>query len=117
MPIPSHNFEIYAGLTFPGFSIILLDSAGAAVTQDAGTTYLLQARNAAGKALAFALTVTRGTEATGQVIIAERSAAVTADFPLGTYVYDCVPIDTDDKAYSPLFTGVITVKKAVSEVS
>lgn len=114
MPTPSHNFDIYQGLTFAGFQFLALDSSGAAVVQDAGTTYLCQCRTAAGKELAFELSVIRGTEADGQILMEEVPAAETAVFPAGTVSYDVVPIDTDEKAWEPILKGTITVKKPIS---
>lgn len=114
MPTPSLHFEIHQGLTFAGFQLLALDSAGAAVVQSEGTTYLCQVRSAAGNALSFDLSVVRGTEAAGQILIEEASAAETAAFPVGSYVYDIVPIDTDDKPWPPILKGTIKVIKPVS---
>jgi len=110
----THDFTIYKGLTFAGFQLIALNSAGAAVAQEDGTTYLCQARTAPGKALSFELPVTRGTDATGQIIMEEVDAATTAEFPVGTFVYDLVPVDSESKAWEPILKGTITVAASVS---
>lgn len=117
MPATIHNFTLYRGLTWEGRQIIVVDAAGDPVAQGAGTTYLLQARTATGKALAFSLTVTRGTDATGQVLIPEVSAATTAALPLGAFGYDIVPIDADSKPWEPIVKGVIDVKDSFSAPS
>lgn len=112
--MPSLHFTIHRGLTFAGYQLLALDSAGAAVVQSAGTTYLLQARTAPGAAVAFALPTVRGTEADGQILISEASAATTAEFPTGTFVYDLIPIDSDEKPWPPILTGTIRVIAPVS---
>lgn len=111
-----HNFTIYRGLTFAGLRLMALDASGAAVTISAGTTALLQARNAPGKALAFALPVSLG-QAVGEVLIPEVAASVTAAFPLGEYAYDLILISADAKPWPPIMSGHITVKKAITEAS
>lgn len=114
MSTPTHDITIYKGLTFEGLSIICLDASGSPVVQDAGTTYLCQVRTAPGKPMQFALTVTRGTQASGQIVMAEVSATNTAAFPAGTFVYDIVPIGTDSKPWAPLVRGQLTVSRPVS---
>ena len=114
MPATIHNFTIHRRLTWEGRQILVVDAAGAAVAQGAGTTYKLQARTATGKALAFELPVTRGEEAEGQVLIPEVSAATTAELPLGAFGYDIVPIDADSKPWEPIVKGVIDVKDSFS---
>lgn len=112
--IQIHNFTIYKGLTFAGLRLMALDASGAGVVINEGTAALLQARNAPGKALAFALPVTPG-ESVGEVLVPEVAAAVTADFPVGDYAYDLILISADDKPWPPILGGQITVKRAVSQ--
>lgn len=114
MPATIHNFTLYPGITWEGRQIIVVDAAGDPVAQGAGTTYLLQARTATGKDLAFALPVTRGTEADGQVLIPEVAAATTATLPIGSFGYDIIPIGADSKPWEPIVKGVITVAKTFS---
>jgi hypothetical protein len=115
MPTPRQNLEIYQGLTFAGWSFILLDATGQPVAQDVGTTYLCQARTQAGdESAAFALVVVRGTQTTGQIIMAEASAAQTLVMPVGSYVYDIIPIDTDSKPWPPVLTGQVKVLQSIS---
>lgn len=115
MPTPSLHFEIHQGLTFAGFQLLALDSAGAAVVQTEGTTYLCQVRTAAGAdVLSFELSVIRGTEADGQILIEEATAEETAAFPVGSFVYDIVPIDTDSKPWPPILKGTIKVIEPIS---
>lgn len=114
MPTPRQDLEIHQGLTFAGWTFILLDATSQPVAQDEGTTYLCQARTKAGAALAFELAVVRGTETTGQIIMSEASATATADMPVGTFVYDVIPIDTDSKPWPPVLTGQVKVTKPIS---
>lgn len=114
MPTPRQNIEIYQGLTFAGWGFILLDATGQPVSQDVGTTYLCQVRTQSGAALAFELPVVRGAETTGQILMSEVAAATTADMPVGTFVYDVIPIDTDSKPWPPVLTGQVKVSKPIS---
>jgi hypothetical protein len=109
-----HNFTIYRGLTFAGLRLLALDASGAAVTISAGTTGLLQARSAPGKALAFELPVELG-EATGEILISEVAASVTAEFPIGLYAYALILISSDGKPWPPILCGQIAVSKAVTQ--
>ncbi len=108
-----HRFSIYRGLTWEGLRCRLLDSAGNAVTINAGTTALLQVRRAPGKDVEFALPVEIG-ENDGEVIIPEVSAATTATMPLGDWMYDLILIDSEGKPWPPIVTGTITVLNPVS---
>lgn len=111
-----HNFTIHKGLTFAGLRLLALDASGSAVAIEAGTTALLQARNAPGRALALSLPVTLG-EAVGEILIPEVAASVTAGFPLGEFAYDLILISADAKPWPPILGGQITVKKAITEAS
>lgn len=114
MPTPRQNIEIYQGLTFSGWAFILLDATGQPVVQDVGTSYLCQVRKQAGGELAFELVVVRGTETDGQILMSETSAATTTTMPVGTFVYDVIPIDTDSKPWPPVLEGQVKVKKPIS---
>lgn len=109
-----HNFTIFKGITFAGLRLLALDASGAAVAISPGTTGLLQARSAPGKALAFELPVSLG-EAAGEVLIPEVAASVTAQFPIGLYAYDLILISSDEKPWPPILSGQIAVSKAVSQ--
>jgi hypothetical protein len=110
-----HNFTIYRGLTFAGLRLMCLDATGAPVAINAGTTALLQARKMPGKPLEFALPVTLG-QAVGEILIPQISAASTTAFALGAFTYDLILISSDAKPWPPILTGLIDVKKSVSEV-
>jgi hypothetical protein len=59
--------------------------------------------------------VTRGTEADGQILIPEVTAATTAGLPVGQFQYDLIPIGSDSKPWPPILFGTITVSDPISQ--
>lgn len=109
MPSTVLNLTIYRGLRFGGMQGIAQDASLAAITFGAGTTALLEARLAPGKATAFTLPTSIG-EAVGEIIIEPMAAEDTADLPLGEYQYKLLLVDSEGQKTGPHSHGIITVK-------
>jgi hypothetical protein len=116
MPATLYNFTLYRGVTFAGLRLMAVDATGSAVALNGGTTALLQARKAAGKALAFELPVNLG-EAVGEILIPEVSATTTAALSRGEFEYDLILISADEKPWPPILRGVIKVEDIISQPS
>lgn len=114
MPASSLYFDIHRGLRFKGFRGMALDATGAAVTFNAGTTALMQARRAPGKPVAFTLPVTIGTN-DGEILIDAMDAADTALLPLGEYQHQVILIDSEGEPTGPHTQGLIYVKEPIAK--